>query len=97
MKLRQVKWPSDEGKVLRAGPSVQVCPIRCAKIRWKDKRFGSTLLAAYDQRLLFFPGFPAVLCAPAPKLSSFHLWKAVDHPRCSLCPLGLFAAAEGTC
>lgn len=53
MKLRQVKWLLDEVKVLRAGPSVQVCPIRCAKIRWKDKRFSSILLAAYDQRLLF--------------------------------------------
>lgn len=30
------------------------------KIKWKDKRFGSTLLAAYDQRSLF-SGFP---CSP---------------------------------
>lgn len=77
------------------------------KTKWKDKGFSSTLLAAYDQRLLF-SGFPAVLCAPALKLS-FYLWKAVDDPhacvaaalqteRTTQAPSARTStAAEGTC
>lgn len=78
------------------------------KIKWKDKHFSSTLLAAYDQHLLF-SGFPAVLCAPALKMSSFYLWKAVDHPHACVAaalqteratqalPAQPFTTAEGTC
>lgn len=75
------------------------------KIKGKHKRFSSTLPAAYDQRLLF-SGFPAVLCAPAPKLSSFHLWKAVDDPHAAALQTERatqalstrpFTAAEKTC
>lgn len=93
--------------VLLSGPSVQVPPIGCAKPSGKIRASVPPCLQP-TTNACFFSGFPAVLCAPALKLS-FYLWKAVDDPHaCVAAALqterttqALSArtstAAEGTC